>query len=87
MKPGFYVLFGDFNAVRFTSEQLGSQFSQLRATNFNNFIIDAGLFDIPMGGFNFTRVSKNGEKLKKLDRFLVLEEFMDIVLILTVMYL
>nr|GFC89001.1 RNA-directed DNA polymerase, eukaryota, reverse transcriptase zinc-binding domain protein [Tanacetum cinerariifolium] len=35
---------------------------------FNQFIRDAQLWDIPLGGHLFTRLNKHGNKLSKLDR-------------------
>ncbi|KAL4589632.1 hypothetical protein LXL04_002540 [Taraxacum kok-saghyz] len=54
-------------------ERWGCEFSQLEANDFNEFIDDAALIEVEMGGFAFTRVSPNGEKMSKIDRFLVTE--------------
>ncbi|GJV18591.1 reverse transcriptase domain, reverse transcriptase zinc-binding domain protein [Tanacetum coccineum] len=47
-------------------------------TKFNEFINDMRLLEVPMGGRKFTRVSDDGLKLSKLDRFLLNEKFNDL---------
>lgn len=47
---GECVLMGDFNEVRTESERFGSQFQHVPARFFNQFIDQADLVDIPMGG-------------------------------------
>ncbi|XP_071718145.1 uncharacterized protein [Rutidosis leptorrhynchoides] len=54
-----WVICGDFNESRM----------------FNEFIEKSNLIDIPLGGRLFTRVSDDGLKFSKLDRFLVNEAF------------
>nr|GEW38945.1 RNA-directed DNA polymerase, eukaryota [Tanacetum cinerariifolium] len=49
----------------------GTVFNPSSANVFNNFIRDANLWDIPLGGHLFTRTNKHGDKLSKLDRFLL----------------
>nr|GEW19171.1 RNA-directed DNA polymerase, eukaryota, reverse transcriptase zinc-binding domain protein [Tanacetum cinerariifolium] len=44
------ILMGDFNEVRFTSKRHGSYFHSLNATEFNMFIANSQLIDIPLGG-------------------------------------
>ncbi|KAJ0899055.1 putative RNA-directed DNA polymerase [Helianthus annuus] len=68
---GMWVLMGDFNEVRDAGERLNSDFIEANADAFNHFILSAGLVEYNMGGGNFTYISDNGEKLSKLDRFLV----------------
>ncbi|XP_022002514.1 uncharacterized protein LOC110899925 [Helianthus annuus] len=68
---GLWVLMGDFNEVRDASERMNSEFSEANADAFNQFILSAGLVEYNMGGGNFTYISDNGQKLSKLDRFLV----------------
>ncbi|CAI9294636.1 unnamed protein product [Lactuca saligna] len=68
---GEFVLMGDFNEVRDESECMGSQFHPASTRIFNQFIEDANLFDIALGGPRFTRSDKWGSKFSKLDRFLV----------------
>ncbi|KAJ9557473.1 hypothetical protein OSB04_012087 [Centaurea solstitialis] len=66
-----WVVFGDFNEVRTESERKGTEFSFSGAMAFNNFIHNGDLVDIKSGGRRFSRYSKDGSKLSKLDRFLV----------------
>ncbi|GJV42343.1 putative RNA-directed DNA polymerase, eukaryota, reverse transcriptase zinc-binding domain protein [Tanacetum coccineum] len=68
---GAFVLFGDFNEVRFNYERLGSTFYQTQADNFNNYIINNDLIELPMGSRLFTWMNKAGTKLSKLDCFLL----------------
>ncbi|GJV52409.1 RNA-directed DNA polymerase, eukaryota, reverse transcriptase zinc-binding domain protein [Tanacetum coccineum] len=70
---GHHLIFGDFNEVRHSSERIGTEFNSSATISFNNFIRDAQLWDIPLGGHLFTRLNKKGNKLSKLDRFLVSE--------------
>ncbi|XP_071728915.1 uncharacterized protein [Rutidosis leptorrhynchoides] len=71
-----WLLCGDFNEVREASDRLNSQFIQYRATCFNNFILSNNLIEIPINGKRFTRISDDGLKFSKLDRFLVLDNFL-----------
>ncbi|GKD03685.1 RNA-directed DNA polymerase, eukaryota [Tanacetum coccineum] len=73
-----WVIYGDFNVVRNSDERLGSHFDEGEANAFNDFISRAGLFDLPLGGRRFTRFSKDGNKVSKLDRFMVSQNFFDI---------
>lgn len=66
-----WCVFGDFNEVRKTDERLNSNMNVRGALEFNEFIRRDGLIDIPLGGRRFTRVSDDGKKFSKLDRFLV----------------
>ncbi|KAL4573100.1 hypothetical protein LXL04_019893 [Taraxacum kok-saghyz] len=70
---GEYIVFGDFNDVRHRDERLRCAFSQREAAVFNEFIGTSSLVEVSLGGFAFTRVSSNGEKMCKLDRFLITE--------------
>lgn len=76
---GNYLVFGDFNVVRSSSERIGSIFNHRSVSDFNEFINDCRFWDVPLGGHAFTRISSNGEKLSRLDRFLVSEDLMNIV--------
>lgn len=71
---GMYIIFGDFNVSRYPDERLGTLFNSVEASHFNDFISSNDLFDVPMGGHKFTRLSSNGEKLSKLDLFLISDE-------------
>ncbi|GKB86411.1 RNA-directed DNA polymerase, eukaryota, reverse transcriptase zinc-binding domain protein [Tanacetum coccineum] len=70
---GHYLIFGDFNVVRFASERIGTIFNPASANAFNQFIRDGHLWEIPHGGHLFTRINSRGDKLSKLDRFLITE--------------
>lgn len=66
-----WCIFGDFNEVRCREERKNSNFNSRGASNFNEFINSEGLIDIPLGGKLFTRISDDGLKFSKIDRFLV----------------
>ncbi|GKA25645.1 RNA-directed DNA polymerase, eukaryota, partial [Tanacetum coccineum] len=53
----------------------GSVFNAREANAFNKFIATNGLLDFQMGGRQFTRFSRSGDKMSKLDRFLVSHNF------------
>ncbi|XP_071708614.1 uncharacterized protein [Rutidosis leptorrhynchoides] len=71
-----WAIFGDFNEVRFNFERKNTKFCERRAKVFNDFIKDNSLLDLPLGGRTYTRISDNGRKFIKLDRFLVSENFL-----------
>ncbi|XP_071739299.1 uncharacterized protein [Rutidosis leptorrhynchoides] len=73
-----WLLCGDFNEVRVRSDRLNCKFLQYRATRFNMFISNNCLIEIPISGRQFTRVSEDGSKFSKLDRFLVTENFLNL---------
>ncbi|XP_071687426.1 uncharacterized protein [Rutidosis leptorrhynchoides] len=66
-----WVICGDFNEVRVEDERLNCNFIERRAKKFNELIYKAKLIDIPLGGRKYTRISDDGLKFRKLDRFLV----------------
>ncbi|KAJ9564334.1 hypothetical protein OSB04_000300 [Centaurea solstitialis] len=70
-----WVVFGDFNEVRGKHERFNTTTNNKGVTMFNDFILRNGLKDVKMGGSKFTRVSDDGSKFSKLDRFLVTLEF------------
>lgn len=69
---GFAVVFGDFNDVRSERERRGSCLDERATTKFNEFIYNNNLFEVKMGGTDFTWIKGGGTKLSKLDRFLVI---------------
>lgn len=71
-----WCILGDFNEVRNTGERFNSNFSARGAEEFNKFISDENLRDIAIGGRKFTRISDDGVKFSKLDRFLVSDSFL-----------
>ncbi|GJR23059.1 putative RNA-directed DNA polymerase, eukaryota, reverse transcriptase zinc-binding domain protein [Tanacetum coccineum] len=50
---------------------IGSTFNYSLANDFNQFLMEGNLYDLPLGGHAFTRISSDGEKLSRLDRFLI----------------
>ncbi|XP_071708361.1 uncharacterized protein [Rutidosis leptorrhynchoides] len=66
-----WIICGDFNEVRRESERKNCVFVESRAKMFNDFIDKSNLIEIPLGGLKFTRISDDGLKYSKLDRFLV----------------
>nr|GFB07555.1 RNA-directed DNA polymerase, eukaryota [Tanacetum cinerariifolium] len=70
-------LFGDINVVHNENEKSGSLFSRQDENNFNSFIDNYGLIDLPLRGRLFIWMNKDGTKLSKLDRFLISEEVTD----------
>ena len=71
------ITLGGFNEVWYDSQRLGSNFCCRGAILFNDFISSTGLLEIPLGGMRFTRSNRAGNKLSKLDRFLVSPKFME----------
>ncbi|XP_071718126.1 uncharacterized protein [Rutidosis leptorrhynchoides] len=69
-----WVICGDFNEVREESKKKNCNFIDCRARRFNKFINDNCLIDVPLGDRKYTRISGDGKKLSKLDRFLVSEK-------------
>nr|GEZ08755.1 nucleotide-binding alpha-beta plait domain-containing protein [Tanacetum cinerariifolium] len=65
---GRVVIMGDFNEVRYKSDRFGSIFNVQGANDFNSFIADAGLEEVPLGGSPFTWCHKSASKMSKLDR-------------------
>ncbi|XP_071695506.1 uncharacterized protein [Rutidosis leptorrhynchoides] len=64
-------MFGDFNTVRYKEERKGSIFNAREAIDFNEFINNLNLNDLPLGGRRFTWMTKDGRKLSKIDRIMV----------------
>ncbi|GKC63795.1 putative RNA-directed DNA polymerase [Tanacetum coccineum] len=72
---GAWCIFGDLNVVRSRDDRLNSQVNVKEMNEFNDFINDARLVEVPMGGRKFTRISDDGMKFSKLDRFLLNDGF------------
>nr|GEW43997.1 RNA-directed DNA polymerase, eukaryota [Tanacetum cinerariifolium] len=68
---GETILMGDFNEVRSKVERFGTIFNNHNANVFNSFISSGGLVEVPLGGCAFTWCHKSGNKISKLDRFLI----------------
>ncbi|XP_071698930.1 uncharacterized protein [Rutidosis leptorrhynchoides] len=73
-----WVLCGDINEVRNQSDRLNCRFHLSRATHFNDFILRNNLVEIPLNGKRFTRISDDGTKFSKIDRFLVNDNFINL---------
>nr|GFB26174.1 RNA-directed DNA polymerase, eukaryota [Tanacetum cinerariifolium] len=68
---GETIIMGDFNEVRSKEERHGSTFNAHNAAIFNSIIISSSLAQVPLGGCSFTWCHKSGNKMSKLDRFLI----------------
>ncbi|XP_071700013.1 uncharacterized protein [Rutidosis leptorrhynchoides] len=73
-----WLLCGDFNEVREASGRLNCVFHQRRASRFNEFISSNNPNEIPISGRKFTRISDDGIKFSKLDRFFVSNKFLNL---------
>ncbi|GJS28973.1 RNA-directed DNA polymerase, eukaryota, reverse transcriptase zinc-binding domain protein [Tanacetum coccineum] len=71
VKNGEVIIMGDFNEVRKKAKRFGSVFNVQGADAFNMFISNAGLEEVPLGGYSYTWVHKSATKMSKLDRFLI----------------
>ncbi|XP_071708724.1 uncharacterized protein [Rutidosis leptorrhynchoides] len=61
----------DWNAVRYEAERNGTVFCPLDASAFNHFIDSNALYEVPLGGLQFTWRNKSGTQFSKLDRFII----------------
>lgn len=71
---GLWCFMGDFNNIRYQSEREGVSHRGTEATNindFNNWIAELELEEIPCVGKRFTWFRPNGAAKSRLDRFLV----------------
>ncbi|GJY87219.1 RNA-directed DNA polymerase, eukaryota, partial [Tanacetum coccineum] len=75
---GEIVVMGDFNEVRDASERFGTVFHEHVTCDFNQFIYDSALVDVPLGCFSFTWSNRLGTKMSKLDRFLISKGMFDV---------
>ncbi|XP_071728426.1 uncharacterized protein [Rutidosis leptorrhynchoides] len=75
---GEYIIFGNFNAVRFPHEVVRVRFCPLEANEFNSFITNGNLVDVLLGGRSFTRANKAFTNRSLLDRFLVTNGIMSL---------
>ncbi|XP_071741985.1 uncharacterized protein [Rutidosis leptorrhynchoides] len=76
--PGDFIFMGDWNSVRTEDERCGSNFCSHDAHIFNDFIEQNNLFDIPLGGLQFTWRNKRGNKFSKIDRFFVTNNILNV---------
>ncbi|XP_076938439.1 uncharacterized protein LOC143606611 [Bidens hawaiensis] len=74
---GWWVVLGDFNAVRCHEERKNSTFDQVCAKDFNEFIDEADIKEYNMKGKKYTFMANRGDvvKLSKIDRVLVCSNF------------
>ncbi|XP_071718178.1 uncharacterized protein [Rutidosis leptorrhynchoides] len=64
--------------VRAESERPNCVFHNRHVACFNDFINKCNMIEIPINGRKFTRISDDGTKFSKLDRFLVSEKFISL---------
>ncbi|XP_071739279.1 uncharacterized protein [Rutidosis leptorrhynchoides] len=76
---GNYIIFGDWNAVRNVNERQGTKFCNLDTLKFNDFIESSSLYEVPLGGLEFTWRNKSGTNLSKLDRFFITNNILNVV--------
>ena len=50
---------------------MGSEFNGSRAESLTNFIMENDLVDVPLSGYQFTRVNSLATKMSKIDMFLI----------------
>nr|GEW95480.1 hypothetical protein [Tanacetum cinerariifolium] len=72
---GVFIMLGDFNKVREAGERHGLVFNETQADISNEFIADASLIDIPLGGYNFAWIGIVVEKGIPDHRPILLKEF------------
>ncbi|XP_071712960.1 uncharacterized protein [Rutidosis leptorrhynchoides] len=73
-----WVIGGDFNEVHNEEERQNCVFHDRRAAFFNDFIERTQLIEVPLIGKRFTRISDDGSKFSKLDRYLVSDLFLQL---------
>nr|GEZ47880.1 RNA-directed DNA polymerase, eukaryota [Tanacetum cinerariifolium] len=76
---GEVIVMGDFNEVRYKTDKFGSEFNINGAKDFNDFIINAGLEEVLLGGSKFTWCHKSAMKMSKLDRFFISENLFNLI--------
>jgi exonuclease III len=66
---------GDFNVVRYVEESrsVGIGVPPFVSVNFNQFIVDSCLVDLPLRGRRYTWFRGDGKSMSRLDRFLLPE--------------
>ncbi|XP_022031427.1 uncharacterized protein LOC110932398 [Helianthus annuus] len=70
---GWWLVFGDFNAVRNMGERKNSKFDTVCARDFHNFIDEVSLREYNLKGMKYTYMTNRGGKCKmsRIDRMLV----------------
>lgn len=67
---------GYFNAIRSKEEKRGRHFDCAEMREFNNFILEVELEDIPLLGRKFTWYRPDETAMSKLDRFVLSTKFL-----------
>ncbi|KAD4178488.1 hypothetical protein E3N88_27079 [Mikania micrantha] len=68
---GSWIIMGDFNTIRISSDRSSGAPIDKAAKDFNEFIMKAELGELNMYGGKYTWVKDDGSALSKLDRFLL----------------
>ncbi|GKV41862.1 hypothetical protein SLEP1_g49342 [Rubroshorea leprosula] len=74
-RRGNWCLVGDFNAVRGIEERAGGSGINAEMREFDNFINNAALIDLPLLGRKYTWYNSNGQYMSRIDRFLLSEDW------------
>ncbi|GKV19934.1 hypothetical protein SLEP1_g30130 [Rubroshorea leprosula] len=72
---GCWCLMGDFNAIRNVQEWNGGRSNRRDMVEFDEFIRECGLIDLPLIGRKYTWYQPNGAVMSRLDRFLLSEDW------------
>ncbi|GKV29684.1 hypothetical protein SLEP1_g38589 [Rubroshorea leprosula] len=75
-RKGMWCLAGDFNAVRRVEERAGCKVVSNEMREFDAFIHNTELVDLPLIGRKYTWYNSNGQQMSRIDRFLFSEEWM-----------
>ncbi|GKV37932.1 hypothetical protein SLEP1_g45894 [Rubroshorea leprosula] len=73
-RNGNWCLARDFNAVGSIEERAGCKGMSVEMEEFDDFIHNAGLIDLPLVGRKYTWYNSNGQYMSRIDRFLISEE-------------
>ncbi|GKV25404.1 hypothetical protein SLEP1_g34851 [Rubroshorea leprosula] len=74
-RRGTWCLAGDFNAVRRAEERAGCTRISGEMREFDEFIHNAELLDLPLLGRKYTWYNSNGQHMSRIDRFLLSEDW------------
>ncbi|GKU86405.1 hypothetical protein SLEP1_g936 [Rubroshorea leprosula] len=75
-RKGLWCLAGDFIAVRRVEERAGCKVVSNEMREFDAFIHNSELLDLPLIGRKYTWYNSNGQQMSRIDRFLFSEEWM-----------
>ncbi|GKV38004.1 hypothetical protein SLEP1_g45962 [Rubroshorea leprosula] len=73
---GCWCLGGDFNAIRSLQERKGGKSARREVKEFEQFIVNNSLTDLPLLGRKYTWYQPNGQCMSRLDRFLFNDDWM-----------